>query len=63
MGLFWDLIQESKIAEHGKRAESMEARMAQLEQDVDQMRRVLGETLRRLERHVGADLDGDGSIG
>ncbi len=63
MGLFWDLFQESKISDQGKRASSLEARVADLERDLDQMRRVLGETLRRLEKHVGADLDGDGKIG
>jgi uncharacterized coiled-coil protein SlyX len=63
MGLFWDLIQESKISEQGKRAESLEARVAQLEKDLDQMRRIFGETLRRLEKHVNSDLDGDGGIG
>ena len=63
MGLFWDLLQESKLEKHSKRAESLEARITQLEADMDQMRRVMGETLRRLERHVNADLDGDGVIG
>ena len=63
MGLFWDLLQESKINEHSKKAATLEARVAQLEEDLDQMRRVFGETLRRLERTVKADLDGDGSIG
>jgi hypothetical protein len=63
MGLFWDLIQESKLDKQSKRSASLETRVTQLETEIDQLRRLLGETLRRLERHVNSDLDGDGSIG
>ena len=63
MGLFWDLYQHSQIAKHGERAATVEARVAQLEQEVDQLSSLLREVIGRLEKHVGTDLDRDGRVG
>ena len=63
MGLFWDLMQQSQISEHRERATSVEARVARLEQEVDQLSELLRQVISRLERHVGTDLDKDGRVG
>jgi len=63
MGLFWDLYQQSQISQHQERAGALEQRVAMLERELDDTRRLLHEVIGRLERHVGADLDRDGRVG
>lgn len=63
MGFLWDLIQHSQIEEQSKRAGTLEARVAQLESELSQVRQTLHEALRRLETRFGDDLDGDERIG
>lgn len=63
MGLFWDLYQQSQISQHSERAASLEARVERLEREVDRMSLLLREVIRRLEQHLGGDLDGDGRVG
>jgi len=63
MGLFWDLYQQSQISEHGQRAESLEARVEQLERQNERLATLLRDVIGRLEKHVGVDLDKDGRVG
>ncbi len=63
VGLFWDLIQQNQLSEHNQRANGLEARVDYLETELRQTREVLIEVISRLERHLGADLDGDGRVG
>lgn len=63
MGLFWDLMQESQLKEHEKRAGDLEARVVALEAELARTRQILSETLRRLESKFGEDLNDDGRIG
>ncbi len=63
MGLFWDLYQQSQISKHGDRAATVETRVAQLEQEVEQLSTLMRELIGRLEKHVGVDLDRDGRVG
>lgn len=63
MGFLWDLVQHSQIEEQSKRAGTLEARVAQLESELQQVRQTLHEALRRLEQRFGEDLDGDKRIG
>jgi hypothetical protein len=63
MGFVWDLIQHSQIEEQSKRSGSLEMRVAQLENELQQVRQTLHEALRRLEQRFGEDLDGDQRIG
>jgi hypothetical protein len=63
MGVFWDLLQQSQISEHRDRAESLEARVARLEQENERLATLLREVIARLEKHVAVDLDKDGRIG
>ena len=63
MGFLWDLIQHSQIEEQSKRSGTLEARVAQLEGELAQVRQTLNEALRRLEHRFGEDLDGDNRVG
>ncbi len=63
MGLFWDLYKQSQISEHRDRAESIEARVARLEQENERLATLLREVIGSLEKHVGVDLDKDGRVG
>lgn len=63
MGFLWDLVQHSQIEEQSKRAGTLEARVVQLESELQQVRQTLNEALRRLEQRFGEDLDGDKRIG
>ena len=63
MGLFWDLYQQSQISQHAERSAGLEARVDRLEREVDRMGILLREVIRRLEQHVGKDLDQDGRVG
>lgn len=63
MGLFWDLIQQSQIGDQRKRATSLEARVAQLEGELQRTQNLVHALVVRLEKHFGEDIDGDGRIG
>lgn len=63
MGLFWDLIQQSQISRQQDRSSSLETRVALLERDIADLQRMMRTLLERLERSVGADIDGDGRVG
>jgi hypothetical protein len=63
MGLFWDLLQQRQISDAKQHADTLEARVADLERELEETRRVLHEVIRRLEEAMGKDLDRDGRIG
>jgi chaperonin cofactor prefoldin len=63
MGLLWNLIQHSQISQaHGK-ADSLERRVALLEEQSKRTNESLVNLLKALEKRFGDDLDGDGRIG
>jgi Tfp pilus assembly protein PilN len=63
MGFLLDLVQHSEIEEQSRRAGTLEARVAQLESELHQVRQTLHEALRRMEQRFGEDLNGDQRIG
>lgn len=63
MGIFWDLMQESKIEEQQAHAKSLEERVVQLESELTHTRELLSKTLIALEEHLDKDIDGDGITG
>jgi len=63
MGIFWDLMQQSKIEEQQAQANSLEERVAILEQELKDTRLLLVKTLQALEEHIDVDIDGDGKKG
>lgn len=63
MGFFWDLYQQSKIAEHDRRSESLEHRVEWLERELAGTRALLRAVLERLEKHLGEDINRDGRVG
>ncbi|MFZ7104203.1 MAG: hypothetical protein ACOWWO_16315 [Peptococcaceae bacterium] len=63
MGLFWDLIQQSAIDEQQERSQTLEKRVAFLEEELARTQRLLQKTLQVLEEYTSNDIDGDGKIG
>ena len=63
MGLFWDLVQQSQISDQQSRADSLEERVAYLEDELHKTKLLLIKTLKALEEHTGKDIDGDGKTG
>lgn len=63
MGLFWDLVQQSQISDQKSRADSLEERVAYLEDELHKTKVLLIKTLKALEEHTGKDIDGDGKTG
>jgi len=62
VGFLWDLIQHNQISEQTSRADSLEQRVARLEEELLATRRLLLEALGRIEKHLKTDVDGDGRI-
>ena len=63
MGLFWDLMQQSQISSHRSRADSLEERVAQLENELSRTKQTLHALVVLLEKEYDKDIDGDGSVG
>jgi hypothetical protein len=63
MGLFWDLMQQSQISDQESRAESLEQRVARLENELIGTRKILYQLTAILEKEYDRDIDGDGRIG
>ena len=63
MGLFWDLMQQSQISEQTSATQSLEERVAALETQLDETRRLQHRLLEILEQHFNRDIDGDGKVG
>lgn len=63
MGIFWDLMQQSKIEEQQAKASSLEERVQILEDELVRTKELLTKTLIALEEHIDVDIDGDGVKG
>jgi hypothetical protein len=63
MGIFWDLIQQDELQKQEDKANSLEDRVEQLEQELAATRTLLKKTLVALETHLTQDIDGDGKMG
>ena len=63
MGLFWDLMQQSQLSQQESATDSLEERVASLERQLADTRRVQSRLLEVLENHFGSDIDGDGVVG
>jgi septal ring factor EnvC (AmiA/AmiB activator) len=63
MGIFWDLIQQDELEKQKKQANSLEDRVAHLEEDLSKTQALLKKTLVALETHLSKDIDGDGKLG
>jgi len=63
MGFVWDLIQQGQIGQAAGRAESLEIRVATLEDQLRRTNKTLMDLLHLLETRFGEDLDRDGRVG
>lgn len=63
MGIFWDLIQQDELEKQQAKAESLEDRVVQLENELAKTKTILRKTLIALEEHLNKDIDEDGVTG
>ncbi|MEH6514411.1 hypothetical protein [Maribacter arcticus] len=63
MGIFWDLLQQDELEKQQSQADSVEDRVALLEEDLANTKALLKKTLIALETHLSKDIDGDGKTG
>lgn len=63
MGIFWDLMQEDELKKQKAKSNSLEERVAQLEDELEATHKLLRKTLEALETHLSKDIDGDGKTG
>ncbi|MGB5667378.1 MAG: hypothetical protein WBM53_11050 [Maribacter sp.] len=63
MGIFYDLLQQDILEKQQKQADSVEDRVALLEDELAQSKSLLRKTLVALEKHLEKDIDGDGQTG
>ena len=63
MGIFWDLLQQDELEKQQKQANTIDDRVAVLEEDLAKTKVLLRKTLVALESYVGKDIDGDGKMG
>jgi hypothetical protein len=63
MGMFWDLIQQNELDDQKVKADTLEVRVSQLENDLFKTKALLIKTLKVLEEQSGKDIDGDGKLG
>ena len=61
MGIFRDLMQEEELEEQRAKADTLEERVDQLEEELGKRKKLLRKTLEALEHHIKKDVDGDGS--
>ena len=63
MGLIWDMIQHGQIQDSQRRADTLEQRVDQLEDELRRTNMTLMKLLGALEKRFGEDLDGDNRVG
>ena len=63
MGIFWNLIQQSQISNQHHKSQSLEQRVASLEDELRATQDLLFKTLKVLEEYTDQDINGDGKIG
>ncbi len=63
MGFFWDLMQQNQISQQRDRASTLDQRVSQLEDRLNDTNKLLRLLLERLEKQLGEDIDKDGRVG
>ncbi len=63
MGLFWDLIQQNQISSQRSATDSLEDRVAQLENQLREIQQLQLSLLKTLEMNFGQDINKDGQVG
>lgn len=63
MGLLWEIIQSGFLYGQKKRSDSIEDRVADLEDHLHRTQDTIRELVRKLEEIHRLDIDGDGKVG
>lgn len=63
MGVLWEILQSGLMYGHYRKSNSMEDRLAFVEQEIARTQETMRALVRKLEEIHGLDIDGDGSVG
>ncbi len=63
MGALWEILQSGLMYGHYRKSNSMEDRLAFVEQDLARTQETLKTLVKKLEEIHKLDIDGDGSVG
>jgi hypothetical protein len=63
MGILWEVLQTGMMYGQKRKSDSVEDRVAFLENQLESTRNTLRELVRKIEEIHGLDIDGDGRIG
>ncbi len=63
MGIFLELIEETKSTTRNRQASTLEARVNSLEKELAETKDLLHKLVILLEKEYNRDIDGDGKIG
>ena len=63
MGILWELFQQSDIERSEKRADDLNGRVTELENELVKTQEILHELIGALEKRFGEDMDRDGLVG
>ena len=63
MGVLWEILQSGFIYHQKTKHDSIEDRVAYLEDQLQRTQQTMREVVRKLEEIHGLDIDGDGKVG
>jgi hypothetical protein len=63
MGILWEIVQTGLMYGQKRKSDTIEDRVQDLEDRLEQTQNTMRELVRKLEENLGSDLDGDGRIG
>ena len=63
MGILWEVLQTGMMYGQKRKSDSVEDRVAFLENQLESTRNTLRELVKKIEEIHGLDIDGDGRIG
>ncbi len=63
MGLLWEIVQTGLMYGQKRKADTIEDKIAILEERLDATQNTLRNLVKKLEEMQGTDIDGDGKIG
>ena len=63
MGILWEVLQTGMMYGQKRKSDSVEDRVAFLENQLESTRNTLAELVKKIEEIHGLDIDGDGRVG
>lgn len=63
MGVLWEILQSGLMYGHYRKSNSMEDRLAFVEQQLERTQETMKSLVKKIEEIHGLDIDGDGKVG